>query len=145
MMLDDVKLEAIAPPSGVTVALGLILKRCNVHWCDACVGTGKTARLHLCHATLPARRARCVLEPVHSRPRSARASVTTLCGPKPPGATIWGLLSMKLGLLSAKLPNCICATPRSPRDKRASMPMVAIGVVPGMVAGVIGRASRPAP
>ena len=46
------------------------------------------------------------------RLRSARASVTTLGEPKPPDATIWGLLSMKLGLVSAKPPACICGALR---------------------------------
>ena len=44
----------------------------------------------------------------------------TLGGPKPPGATIWGLLSMKLGLVLAKPPACICGALRFLRDIRAA-------------------------
>ena len=61
---------------------------------------------------------------------------TTLGEPKPPDATIWGLLSMKLGLGSRRP----AFAARYDPSATPCMAMVAIGVMTlGMMAGVIGR------
>src|SRR5205085_529109 len=52
-----------------------------------------------------------------SRPRPACASVTMVGEPKAPGATIWGLLSMKLELVPARPPACTCGALRCDERK----------------------------
>src|SRR5215208_4014805 len=116
---DEVKLEAIAPPAGVTVAFDAALAPV------ATPASGATLALALaspraCICATP-RSQRDVCSTCRSRAprrpmRSARASVAMLGEPKPPDATIWGLLSMKLGLVLAKPPVCIGGALRSPRD-----------------------------
>src|SRR6185369_8345962 len=95
---DEVKLEAIAPPAGVTVAF------------DPTPASAATLAFAATLALALARPRACICATPRSQRdvcstcrnlalrRPARASVATLGAPKPPGATIWGLLSMKLGL-----------------------------------------------
>src|SRR6185436_3998404 len=120
---DEVKLEAIAPPAGVTVAFGPALALVAT-LASAATLAWALARPRACIRATP-RSQRDVCSTCRSRvprrpARSARASAATLGEPKPPGATIWGLLSMKLGLVSPKPPARICAAPRSQRDIRAA-------------------------
>src|SRR6185295_5036428 len=89
---DEVKPEAIAPPAGVTVAFGPTLV-------PAAALALASARPRACICATP-RSQREVCKTCRRRarwPRPTRASAATLGEPKPPDATIWGLLSMKLG------------------------------------------------
>src|SRR6185312_13812362 len=96
---DEVKLEAIAPPAGVTVAFDPTLT-------SVATLALALARPRACICATPrSQRDACAACRSRARwPRPARASVTTLGEPKPPDVTIWGLLSMKFGLPSAKPP-----------------------------------------
>src|SRR5215216_1575380 len=100
---DEVKLEAIAPPGGVTVAFDPALAPVATPASGATLAFAATLALALaspraCICVTP-RSQRDVCSTCRSRAprrpmRSARASVAMLGEPKPPGATIWGLLSM---------------------------------------------------
>src|SRR5262245_52285460 len=113
--LDEPKLEAIAPPAGVTVAFASAAT-----FAFAATLAFASARPRACICATPrSQRDACAACRSRARwPRPARASAATLDEPKPPGATIWGLLSMKLGLVSAEPPASICGALRSPRDFR---------------------------
>ena len=102
------KPEAIAPPGGVTVAF--VAQRLAL--------ASARPRACICATPRSQRDVRSTCRSRARRPRSTRASAAALGEPKPPGATICGLLSMKLGLASAKPPACICGAPRSQRDIR---------------------------
>jgi hypothetical protein len=138
---DEVKLEAIAPPAGVTVAFDPTPASAATLAC----AVGKTARLHLRDPRAPS--VTCA-RPAGAGATTADATDARLAAalgePKPPGRNHLGAASMKLGLGPAKPPACMCGAPTLPARHPTGMAMVAIGVMMlGMMAGVIGRGVSP--